>query len=53
MTSERVLVFSYEGGVKQAFDLDHALLSFTVDEENRKFYGITYDSDPNVVVFDF
>lgn len=50
---KRVFVFDYEGELKQAFELDFPLLSFTVDEENRKFYGITYDAEPNVVVFDF
>lgn len=49
----RIFIFDYEGELKQAFELDFPLLSFTVDEENRKFYGITYDAEPNVVVFEF
>ncbi|MBW3466968.1 BF3164 family lipoprotein [Arthrospiribacter ruber] len=50
---ESVLVFDYEGNLISAYDLDFTLLSFTVDEENRIFYGITYDSEPNVVAYRF
>jgi hypothetical protein len=49
----RILVFDYEGNIIRGFDLDHYLLSFTVDEENRIIYGITYDAEPNIVEFQF
>lgn len=49
----RVLVFDYQGDIISCFNLDYPLLSFTVDEENRKIYGITYDAEPNIVEFQF
>ncbi|GHB52359.1 BF3164 family lipoprotein [Mongoliitalea lutea] len=53
LMDNRVLVFDYKGNIIMEFDLDHYLLSFTIDEENRKIYGITYDAEPNIVEFQF
>jgi hypothetical protein len=48
-----IFIFDYEGNVKGHYVLDITISYLAVDEENRKFYGLSYDDDPNVVVFDF
>lgn len=48
-----IYVFDYEGDVQGKYLLDVDITQFTVDEKARKFYGISFDLDPNIVVFDF
>jgi hypothetical protein len=48
-----VMVFDYEGEIIRSYELDYSLTAFTVDEEVRRFFGITYDAEPNVVVFSY
>ena len=48
-----IFVFDYEGNVKGHYTLDKTISYLAVDEKNSKFYGLSFDNDPNVVVFDF
>lgn len=48
-----VMVFDYEGEIIRSYELDYSLIAFTVDEEGRRFFGITYDAEPNVVEFSY
>jgi hypothetical protein len=50
--NKKIYVFNLEGAVQAVFELDHSLYNFTVDEEHKKIYGVTYDRDPNIVEFD-
>ena len=46
--------FDYSGNLKGHYTFDISLASITVDEQTRKFYGITFvDKYPNIVEFDF
>ncbi|SHM59068.1 TolB-like 6-blade propeller-like [Cyclobacterium lianum] len=51
--SKEIFVFDYDGKLVKTYTLDYSLVSLAVDEENRRFFGISSDEDPNVVVFDF
>ncbi|WP_209332922.1 BF3164 family lipoprotein [Lunatimonas salinarum] len=51
--SREIFVFDYEGNLVKTYTLDHALFSLAVDEENKRFFGISSDKDPNVVIFDY
>jgi hypothetical protein len=48
---EQVFVFDLEGNPLAHYTLDQPIFHFTVDEKNQRILGITYDEDPNVVVF--
>ena len=50
---EQVLVMDFEGNVSGHYILDTSIKEFSVDESARKIYGLTIDSEPNVIVFDF
>ncbi|HSI76213.1 MAG TPA: BF3164 family lipoprotein [Lunatimonas sp.] len=51
--SREIFVFDYAGNLVNTYTLDHALFSLAVDEENKRFFGISSDKDPNVVIFDY
>ena len=51
--SREIFVFDYAGNLVKTYTLDHALFSLAVDEENKRFFGISSDKDPNVVIFDY
>jgi hypothetical protein len=51
--SREIFVFDYEGNLVKTYTLDHALFSLAVDEKNKRFFGISSDKDPNVVIFDY
>ncbi|RZS94779.1 TolB-like protein [Cecembia calidifontis] len=48
----RLFEFDYDGKVLNHYQLDFPLIGFTVDEINRKIYGISTDMDPGIVLFD-
>lgn len=50
--NKKIYVFDLEGVVQAVFELDHSLYNFTIDEEQKKIYGVTYDRNPNIVEFD-
>jgi hypothetical protein len=49
----RIFEFDYTGKILAQYQLDYPLLEFTVDENGRRFFGITYDAEPNIVEFKF
>jgi len=49
----QIIVFNYEGSVVKSFQLDIPVAVFTVDEKEKKIYGITRDENPGVAVFDY
>jgi hypothetical protein len=49
----RIFEFDYEGNIINQFQLDYPIYGFAVDEENRAIYGVTVDSEPNLVKFDY
>lgn len=49
----RIFEFSYKGNLLNQYLLDYPLIGFSVDEENRRFYGVTIDEEPNLVRFDY
>ncbi len=51
--SREIFVFDYDGNLLKTYSLDHALFSLAVDEKNKRFFGISSDKDPNVVIFDY
>lgn len=51
--SKEIFVFDYAGKLVKTYTLDHSLVSLAVDEENKRFFGISSDKDPNVVIFDY
>ncbi|WP_373497623.1 BF3164 family lipoprotein [Aquiflexum sp.] len=48
-----IFVFDLNGEVRALFNLDTPISAFTVDEANKRIFGITVDKDPGVVVFDY
>jgi len=48
--SEQIFVFDLDGNPLIRYNLDHSIKHFTVDED--RIYGITYDENPGLVVFD-
>lgn len=51
--AREIFVFDYASKLVKTYSLDHSLVSLAVDEENRRFFGISSDQDPNVVIFDY
>jgi hypothetical protein len=51
--SKEIFVFDYAGKLVKTYTLDHSLVSLAVDEKNKRFFGISSDKDPNVVIFDY
>jgi len=51
--SKEIFVFDYAGKLVKTYSLDHSLVTLAVDEENKRFFGISSDKDPNVVIFDY
>ncbi|MFT7203112.1 MAG: hypothetical protein ACI8YP_001585 [Algoriphagus sp.] len=49
----RIFEFDYDGNIINQFQLDYPIYGFAVDEENRAIYGVTVDSEPNLVRFDY
>ncbi|WP_162416513.1 BF3164 family lipoprotein [Cyclobacterium roseum] len=52
-TAREIYVFDYTGSLVKTYTLDHALFSLAVDEKNKRFFGISSDKDPNVVIFEY
>lgn len=46
---EQIFVFDLDGNPLIRYNLDHSIKHFTVDED--RIYGITYDENPGLVVF--
>jgi hypothetical protein len=51
--AREIFMFDYTGNLVKTYTLDHALFSLAVDEKNKRFFGISSDEDPNVVIFDY
>ncbi|MCL6260348.1 TolB-like 6-bladed beta-propeller domain-containing protein [Aquiflexum sp. TKW24L] len=49
----RIFEFDYEGNLLNHYQLDYPLIGFTVDENSRRIYGVSFDQDPNIVRFDY
>jgi len=49
----RIFEIDYQGNILNHFHIDYPLMGFTVDEVNRKIYGVTIDEDPGIVEFDY
>lgn len=47
--SEQIFVFDLDGNPLIRYNLDHSIKHFTVDKD--RIYGITYDENPGLVVF--
>jgi TolB-like 6-blade propeller-like len=50
--NKKIYVFNLQGIIQAVLELDHSLYNFTIDEEHKRIYGVTYDRDPNIVEFD-
>ena len=50
--AETIYILTKKGKMVAKLNLDRSLISFTVDEELGKIYGITTDEDPGIAVFD-
>ncbi|MGY6522117.1 MAG: BF3164 family lipoprotein [Mongoliitalea sp.] len=48
----RIFEFDYNGTLLNNYRLDYPLYAFTIDEQNRKVFGITADEDPGMVVYE-
>jgi hypothetical protein len=49
-----IYVFDLDGNPQVHYQLNYTIAAFAVDEEERKFYGITFNEDPaDVIMFDF
>jgi len=51
--SKEIFVFNYAGKLVKTYTLDHSLVTLAVDEKNKRFFGISSDKDPNVVIFEY
>ena len=49
----RIFELDYSGRILAQYQLDYPLFGFTVDEKNRRIYGVTTDEEPNLVRFDY
>lgn len=49
----RIFEFDYNGKILNHYQLDFPLIGFTVDEKNKRIYGISIDKDPNIVRFQY
>ncbi len=50
--AETIYILTKKGEVVAKLNLNHSLLSLTVDEALGKIYGITTDENPGIAVFD-
>jgi hypothetical protein len=50
--AETVYILTKKGEMVAKLNLDTSLRAITVDEVQGKIYGITYDNEPSIVVFD-
>lgn len=48
-----IFVFDIDGNIQKILTLNTPIISLSVDELNRKIYGITIDQDPGLVVFEW
>jgi hypothetical protein len=49
----RIIEIDYSGNLKNVFELDTPILSFSIDEKNKVFYCIRFDNEPNVITFKY
>jgi hypothetical protein len=49
----RILEIDYSGNLKNLYELNVPILSFSVDEENKLFYCISFDKEPNIITFNY
>jgi len=49
----RIFEFDYKGKILNQYQLDYPLFGFSIDENDRKIYGVTTDEEPNLVRFDY
>ena len=48
---DKLLIFTLSGDPIKYVHLDQQLVDFDIDEENDLVYGLTYDGNPNVIVY--
>lgn len=48
-----IIVFDYEGNVEARYILDTSISYMALDENERKIYGLTFNGESEIVVFDF
>lgn len=48
-----IFVFDYDGNIKARYILDTSIAYMAIDEDARKIYGLTFDGEPGIVIFDF
>lgn len=51
--SDEIFVFSWEGTPKKILSLDQGVFAFTVDEKNKKIYGISNTPEYHIVEFTY
>ena len=49
---DKLLIFTLSGDPIKYVHLDQQLVDFDIDEENDMVYGLTYDGNPNVIVYE-
>lgn len=49
--SDEIFVFSWDGIPKKILSLDQGVFAFTVDEKNKKIYGISNTPEYHIVEF--
>jgi len=51
--SESIFVFNFKGDIQKEYRLDIPINKLVVDENKRKIFGISVDSEPGLIVFNF
>ena len=48
-----IFLFDYEGNIKKRLVLDISICDMSIDEKNKRIYGLVYGAEPDIVVFDY
>ncbi|MBS4071818.1 MAG: hypothetical protein KGZ90_10850 [Algoriphagus sp.] len=49
----RIFEIDYSGKILSNFVLDQNIQSFSIDESEKKIYGVSMDSEPNIITFNY
>ena len=48
----KLILLNYNGEIKKVFQLDKPLVSMAIDEENNRVFGLSYEKEPGVYLYD-
>ncbi|WBL42688.1 hypothetical protein PBT90_18335 [Algoriphagus halophytocola] len=51
--NSKLFIMSYQGIIEKVYQFKQPIISMAIDEENDRMFGLSYEADPDVYLFNF